>query len=157
MLRIRITQNLEKVLKQAHIAYIFLACHLQIYPDQVYHFDADPDPNPTFHLDADPCGSVSATLPIAELVLSSRNQGSSTESPEHAVVNSPLLHGSLPESECPQHVPLLVHKGGAQQLHGVDPLLLPHQVPLTWEQRLNEFIWLHVTWFAQLYSLAETP
>ncbi len=39
-----------------------MACHLQIdaAPDSdlAYHFDADPDPVPTFHL----CGSGSATL-----------------------------------------------------------------------------------------------
>jgi hypothetical protein len=37
-------QTLEKVLKKAHISYLF-ACHLQIDadPDPAYHFDADPD------------------------------------------------------------------------------------------------------------------
>jgi hypothetical protein len=55
------TQNLEKVLKQAHIPYI-LACLLQVDadPDPAYHFDRDPDP--TFQFDADPCGSGSTTL-----------------------------------------------------------------------------------------------
>ena len=47
-------QNLEKVLKKAHIPY-FLACHLKIYadPDPAYHFDADPDRDPVYHFDAD--------------------------------------------------------------------------------------------------------
>ncbi len=70
-------ENLEKVLKKAHIPY-FLACHLQIYanPDPAYHFDADADPDPAYHFDADadpdpdpafqfdayPCGSGSTTL-----------------------------------------------------------------------------------------------
>jgi hypothetical protein len=68
-------QNLEKVLKYAHIPYI-LACHLQIDPDPdpAYHFDADPDSDPADHFDAeldpdstlqfdaDPCGSGSSTL-----------------------------------------------------------------------------------------------
>ncbi len=70
-------QNLEKVLKQAHIPYI-LACHLQIDadpdpdpdpayhfdvdPDSAYHFDANPDPDPTFQFDADPKHCIGSTL-----------------------------------------------------------------------------------------------
>ncbi len=50
-------QNLEKVLKYAHIPHI-LACHLQIDadpgPDTGYNFDADADPDPTFQFEADP-------------------------------------------------------------------------------------------------------
>ncbi len=42
-------QNLEKVLKQAHIPYI-LAFHLQsdADPDPAYHFDVNMDPDPTY-------------------------------------------------------------------------------------------------------------
>ncbi len=51
------TQNLEKVLKYAHIPYIF-ACHLQIdadpEPDPAYHYKADSDPDPTSKFDPDP-------------------------------------------------------------------------------------------------------
>jgi hypothetical protein len=41
-------QNLEKVLKLAHVPYVILGCHLQIDgdPDPAYHFDAIP--NSTF-------------------------------------------------------------------------------------------------------------
>jgi hypothetical protein len=50
-------QNLEKVLKLAHIPYV-LACHLQIDADAdldpAYHFDVDPDRDPTFKFDANP-------------------------------------------------------------------------------------------------------
>jgi hypothetical protein len=53
-----LAQNLEKVLKQAHIPHI-LACYLQIDedpdPDPAYYFDADPYPD--YHFYADPCGS----------------------------------------------------------------------------------------------------
>ena len=42
----------------------------------------------------------------------------------------PFLHCSLPQLESAKHVPLLVDEGGAEQLQGVDPLLLPHQLPL---------------------------
>ncbi len=44
-------QNLEKVVKLAHIPYI-LACHLQTDADPAYHFDADKDPDPANYYDA---------------------------------------------------------------------------------------------------------
>ncbi len=49
-------QNLEKVLKLAHIPFMRIR--------SAYDFDADPDtdPNPTFQFDADSCGSGSTTL-----------------------------------------------------------------------------------------------
>ena len=43
---------------------------------------------------------------------------------------SPLLHGPFPQLEGPQHVPLLVHEGGAEELECVNALLFPHQLPL---------------------------
>ena len=49
---------------------------------------------------------------------------------------TPLLHGPLPELEGPQHVSLLVHEGGPEQLKGVYPLLLAHKLSLA-DQVLN--------------------
>jgi hypothetical protein len=52
-------QNLEKVLKEAHIfhtLWLVIAKYLDPYPN--FHFEADPDP--AYH--ADPCGSGSTTL-----------------------------------------------------------------------------------------------
>ena len=43
----------------------------------------------------------------------------------------PFFHSSFPESECPEHIPLLVHEGGAQQLQGVNTLLSANQVTLS--------------------------
>ncbi len=61
-------QNLEKVLKYAHIPYS-LTCHLHIdadpdsAPDPAYYFDADPDL--TFQFDADPQHCLNDTVPRA--------------------------------------------------------------------------------------------
>ena len=45
----------------------------------------------------------------------------------------PFFHGTFPQLQCPQHVPLLVYEGCSKQLQGVYPLLLPYQFPLAYQ------------------------